>query len=82
MSALCSTRVTDWPACRPPPWATAPHAGAATCRHAASSGAIGFSSRRDNRGAAADREDGRPYDSDWLTEIQAMGAENCYPLMR
>ena len=28
------------------------------------------------------REDQWPYDSDWLTEIQAMGAQNYYPPMR
>ena len=34
------------------------------------------------QGPLPGREDEWPYDSDWLTEIQAMGAENYYPPMR
>jgi hypothetical protein len=34
------------------------------------------------QGPQPGREDEWPYDSDWLTEIQAMGAENYYPPMR
>jgi hypothetical protein len=34
------------------------------------------------QGPLPGREDEWPYDSDWLNEIQAMGAENYYPPMR